>query len=332
MTSASTVFPGSLLCVPACERSRGVVFLGDASSRPAPAPASRQRAARSGGAERGPSLDAPSVEFYRALCRAGGVSAKRYRESILARRQSACLRALRAATPSDGARAVHTDPVGARHAFRAVMIGVTSFFRDTPVFDALRGAMPSAATAAGVRALSVGCSDGSELYSLAMILDEAGLLERSSLWGVDCRPDAIAAAVEGIYPALHVAGVPAEVRARSFVPVEGRRRAGQGAGRASLTQVADRLRARCAWTVADAFDLGGVEGLPRAFDVILCRNLAIYLTPESSTELWALLLERLRPGGLLVVGKAERPSLEVCDSLAKIHPCIYQRRPLRDDA
>ncbi len=46
---------------------------------------------------------------------------------------------------------------------------------------------------------------------------------------------------------------------------------------------------------------------PGAWDLILCRNVAIYLSAGASTRLWQNIAKSLRPGGVLVPGKAERP-------------------------
>jgi chemotaxis protein methyltransferase CheR/two-component system CheB/CheR fusion protein len=57
--------------------------------------------------------------------------------------------------------------------------------------------------------------------------------------------------------------------------------------------------------------------------MILCRNLAIYLRGAAAVRLWQSLLASLRPGGILVLGKAERPL--GADGLTAIGPCIYRR-------
>jgi chemotaxis protein methyltransferase CheR len=58
------------------------------------------------------------------------------------------------------------------------------------------------------------------------------------------------------------------------------------------------------------------------WDIILCRNVAIYLKREASCALWAMLALRLRPGGLLVVGNAERPSVPGLNHLDR---CLYRK-------
>ena len=67
--------------------------------------------------------------------------------------------------------------------------------------------------------------------------------------------------------------------------------------------MAGPLRRRTRWVQADATR----RVLAGPWDVILCRNLAIYLTPSASAALFTRLAAALVPGGHLVVGKAERP-------------------------
>jgi chemotaxis protein methyltransferase CheR len=275
-------------------------------------------------------LEPASSEFFEVLCERWGLSRIRYRDSILARREGACLRALRARSPREGARVVGVDPAAAERALGAVMIGVTGFFRDRDVWKGLRDLAPRMRRPfQPLRALSVGCSDGSELYSLAMLLAEGGLLDDARLHGLDCRPAAVRSARAGVYPEEALTSVPPRLRARHFAPVAGPGQLGVPGSRSGTAspcaQVADPLRAACRWSVADAFGPAPGPWREDDFDLIFCRNLAIYLTFESASELWSTCLERLRPGGLLVTGKAERPPAEIRRSLRRIGRCIYRR-------
>jgi chemotaxis protein methyltransferase CheR len=300
-----------------------LTFLGE---KPEPVPAALP-AERSSPAPRSAfPLENDSALFFETLCGAWGLSASHYRDSILVRRQAACLRSLRASCPIDGALLVRKDSAASERALGAVMIGVTEFFRDPVVFEALRPLLVELRRAAEpFRALSIGCSDGSELYSLAILLAEAGMLSNVRLDGLDCRPAAIRSATAGVYSAAAVKTVGPELRARYFGPAT--RAAGaraHDASRGPSVQVAEELRLICRWTVGNAFNLPPAVDQPGTRDLILCRNLGIYLTPESAAELWARCIEQLRPGGLLVTGKAERPPAHIRSALERAGPCIYR--------
>ncbi|HEX7034508.1 MAG TPA: CheR family methyltransferase [Pseudomonadales bacterium] len=300
------------------ERFQHLTFLGD---RPVP-----DAAPARGGDDppAGPApVDAASAALFASICQRWGLSAHRYRTSVFLRRQAACLRALRVATPDEGLHAVRLNPAASERALGALMIGVTQFFRDPEVFDALQGRVWTLRRGAGPpRVLSIGCSDGSELYSIAILMAEAGILDGSRLHGIDCRPAAIDAARAGVFPRSAIQALAPAWRARYFAPVRPELRRRPLTGAAAMVQVVDRLRDVCLWHREDAFAGTGVEG---AFDLILCRNLAIYLTEEAAAELWSDWVERLRPGGLLVTGKAERPPHHIRTRLRRLGASLYAK-------
>ena len=61
----------------------------------------------------------------------------------------------------------------------------------------------------------------------------------------------------------------------------------------------------------------------RNYDLILCRNMVMYMRAESAGRVWRLLEAALRPGGYLVLGKAERP--QGTSMLTPVAPCVYRR-------
>jgi chemotaxis methyl-accepting protein methylase len=63
---------------------------------------------------------------------------------------------------------------------------------------------------------------------------------------------------------------------------------------------------------------------PGAWDVVLCRNLVIYLQPGAAAVLWRQLAAAVRPGGLLVLGKAERPGGDG-RLFTPAGPCVFRR-------
>jgi chemotaxis methyl-accepting protein methylase len=239
-----------------------------------------------------------------------GLELVNYQLRTLRRRVPACLRAVRASSLSEARRVMAARPELRARALSTLVIGVTSFFRDAAVFRALREELlpPLLAGRAGVGAWCVGCSDGSELYSLAMLLDELGYEGRWHLLGTDCRGDAVRRAREGVYDGQGLRGLDEALLERYFV-----REA------ADQWRVKPELRSSVHWRKADALSVDE----PGAWDVILCRNMGMYLVPEAAAGLWRRLEAALRPGGLLVLGKAERPN--GARDLAAIGPCIYRR-------
>lgn len=253
----------------------------------------------------------PADPFLAWVLHRAGLAAESYRGRPLQRRLAACLRALHANTEAQARQRLTQRPDLLPSAISALLIGVTDFFRDQPVFDALRRqVLPELARPARpLRIWSAGCSSGAELYSVAILLDQAGLLAKSHLLGTDCREDAITDARECLYSSHELRGMEPSPRRRHFEPV------------GALWRPIEPLRRRVHWKVADLNR--GVEDGP--WDMILWRNMAIYLTAEAAGPIWRGLVSALAHGGVLVVGKAERPPVEL--PLTCMARCIYRAAP-----
>lgn len=272
-----------------------------------------------------PESEAPLAEdeecFVTGLFARAGLSLRHYKPETFRRRLPACLRALRA-NSLDHARSIlqRNNNLDAA-AIDSLLVGVTAFFRDRPVFDALRKkVLPCLLSERDLRrrplrVWSAGCSDGAELYSVAILLAETGAFAGwgCQLLGTDCRPDAVARAAAGAFEPDRVAGVPEGLLDLHFT-FDG-----------SHYRVHDRLRAAARWRTADV--LNDDAGFPEPFDLVLCRNLAIYLQPGATATLWSSLVRGLRAGGVLVTGKAERP-LGTRDLVVE-GPCVYRKGPRR---
>ncbi|HEX4123450.1 MAG TPA: CheR family methyltransferase [Tepidisphaeraceae bacterium] len=230
--------------------------------------------------------------WLRNIFRRAGLPMEAYKPESLRRRKPACLRALGAGSMVEARLLLSRRPDRLDRAMSALLIGVTDFFRDPPVFEALEGLLKTGPVARPPRVWSAGCSNGAELYSIAMLLDRAGMLEGARLLGSDCRLDAVAQAAEGCYDLSALASIPPDLQA-AYCQVEG-----------SKFRVGDRLRRAVRFVQANV--LASTE--PGCWDLILCRNLAIYLQPAAVGQLWLALEGALAPGGLLMLGKAERPT------------------------
>lgn len=179
------------------------------------------------------------------------------------------------------------------------LIKVTEFFRDPELFTYLRETLlPELVVQARkrgneLRIWSAGCATGEEAYSLAILVAEAlgGALEHFNIriFATDADADAIAFARRGIYPASALAQVPEELVIRYFVRED------------DSYQVKKQVRTL---TVFGEHDLGGRAPFPR-IDLVLCRNVLIYFTPELQQRTLKLFAYSLRDGGYLALGKAE---------------------------
>jgi chemotaxis protein methyltransferase CheR len=266
-------------------------------------------ACKSGGHSHVPPLSVePADGFLGWVIGRAGLDASLYRHQPLLRRLPACLRTLKVHSEEDARELLEDRPDLLPAAVGSLLIGVTEFFRDPAVFESVQAkVLPNLADRrTPLRVWSAGCSTGEELYSLAILLAEAGLLAGSFLLGSDCRAEAIEQARSALYGAAANPLQPA-IRRKYFKPA------------GTSWRVRRPLRRQVRWEVADL----GEEIAQGPWDIILWRNLAIYLTPGRVETLWNRLTGALAPGGFLIVGKAERPPSGL--GLAPVCRCVYRK-------
>lgn len=255
-----------------------------------------------------PSGDATTL-FLRRILMQAGLNPLLYRTAPLVRRLPACLRALRVETCSAAERLLAAKPALLPQALESLLIGTTELFRDPAVFAQLEErVLPKLLQRpARPRVWSAGCSEGAELYSVAILLAKLGGLKGSHLLGSDFRPAAIERAKRGVYlPGERALPVTASGHWQELAD-----------GRITMSH---ELREALRWEESDLLDARALG----TWDLILCRNLAIYLEPVAAEVLWMRLAEALAPGGFLIVGKAEKPRLS---SLRRVAPSIYCKCP-----
>jgi chemotaxis protein methyltransferase CheR len=257
-----------------------------------------------------PAWSQEEMEFVTWLLALSGLDACCYRPETLQRRLPACLRRLRARSLQHAREVLVQDPGAVAAATSAILVGVTSFFRDPTVFEQLGQEVRRTVEerSQGAYAWSIGCSEGAELYSLGMQLAESGHLADSYLLGTDCRVDAIEQARAGNYEAALTRQVPPTFLSEYF------ERNG------TCLRICQHLRQSIRWRVSSILN----EFESGLWDVIFFRNTALYLSPAAVMALWPKLEAALRPGGLLVLGRAERPY--GAQRLRAIGPCLYRRQ------
>jgi chemotaxis protein methyltransferase CheR len=248
--------------------------------------------------------------FLHWLLARAGLNPVAYRSKALQRRLPACLRGCRVTSTGEAQKLLEGDAQLLSATLDRALIGVTAFFRDPKVFATLHDTIfPELLRAkAGLRVCSAGAGDGQELISVAVLLAELGALEKSQLEGIDCRPGAISRAQAGLYDDTALASLPAELRERYFISV-----AGHWKVRSDIQRV---LR----WSVGDVSTFRERQ----LFDVILFRNVAIYLRCEAAVQAWTNLSAQLAPGGFMVTTTAEKPPAGL--RLERVAPAVYRRQ------
>jgi two-component system CheB/CheR fusion protein len=184
--------------------------------------------------------------------------------------------------------------------FKELLIGVTSFFRDLAMWEELKSeALPKILAAypegGALRAWSCGCSTGEEAYSLAMLFTET--LDQLKLTGdytlqifaTDLDVDAVEKARRGLYTATIEADVSPERLQRFFIKEDNKY----------------LIRKEIREMVTFAQQNVVMDPPFTKLDLLICRNLLIYLSTELQKKLIPLFHYSLKPGGMLFLGSAE---------------------------
>ncbi|MBO1079363.1 CheR family methyltransferase [Roseomonas haemaphysalidis] len=193
----------------------------------------------------------------------------------------------------------------------AITIGETFFFRYAEQFAALRNTiLPTLlsrnAASRRLRIWSAGCANGSEPYSIAILLREllGPALEdwRITLLGTDLNAQALEAARQAEFTAWSLRALPPAERERDFVA-----RPAARPGASATWQLRPQHRALVRFQQQNLLDLLRPDAALELheFDLILCRNVLIYFDPAVVPALVRQLAARLQPGGWLLLGHAE---------------------------
>jgi two-component system CheB/CheR fusion protein len=184
--------------------------------------------------------------------------------------------------------------------FKELMIGVTSFFRDSPVWEKLKESIIPAQikksrTNSTFRAWVPGCSTGEEAYSLAIVFKEA--LEKVKpnegfslqIFASDIDNDAIETARKGLFSANIAADVSSNRLNRFF----------------TKTDDGYRINTEIRETIVFAQHNIIMHPPFTNIDIISCRNLLIYLDTELQRKLIGLFYYSLNHEGILLLGTSE---------------------------
>lgn len=182
-----------------------------------------------------------------------------------------------------------------------LLVQVSGWFRDPQVWQVLHeDVLPPLAGPRGdrpVRAWVAGCGEGQEVYSLGACLSDAVRREVLPGWSVlatDVDPQALRLLARAQYPRVAVPRLGRQLLAPHLLV--------DGAG----WRVAPSLTARVRASRHDVRDAPPAEAAD-PFDLVMCRNLLMYLDDVTQARVLEGLLASLRPGGVLVLGQAELP-------------------------
>ncbi len=214
---------------------------------------------------------------------------------------------------------LRSRPEENRELVNDLLITVTEFFRDEDVFTALeKRIIPRLFSAKGpqerLRVWSVGCSTGEEAYSIAMLLrEEAGRHDSHpelQVFASDLHERALASAREGIYPAEIAADVSPQRLQRFFLKEN------------SHYRVRPEVRDLVVFAAHNLLADPPFSHL----DLIVCRNLLIYLQRDVQHDVLRLFHYALEPGGLLLLGTSETVDRSDLFTSEDKHVSLFRKR------
>src|SRR5215468_968245 len=221
-----------------------------------------------------------------------------YKDKTVTRRVQRRMQVLQIDEVPDSIERLRKDPQELDALLQDLLIGVTNFFRDPAAFEALeREVIPKLFEGKGaedtVRVWVPGCATGEEAYSIAILLREHGpktqMGPKLQIFASDIDEQSLHFARMGRFPSTIASDVPSKRLERYFVREDGTYR------------IASDLREMCLFSAHNLLRDAPFSKL----DLISCRNLLIYLTPELQSRLIPLFLYALNEDSYLFLGSSE---------------------------
>ncbi len=226
-----------------------------------------------------------------------GIDISFYKENFIQRRLLLHLNSLNIFSPAQYLELIKRDDTEIDKIINLLTIHVTQFFRNPELFNELKNNVLPELFNRGSKTLyflSAGCASGEEPYSLSILLLEefsdfvnTGLVK---IFGVDISEEALKKARNGIYSGPEVKRVPEAFRRKYFKKI------GE-----NMFRIDERVRELVEFKKLNLFE----EELEYKMDLVLCRNLLIYLNRHAQILLIEKLKNILKKDGYLVLGKTE---------------------------
>ena len=242
------------------------------------------------------------------------VDFSQYKKSTITRRIERRMAAIKATTLLDYINYLKENKDEVELLYKDMLIGVTSFFRDTEAFEALKKEFQryirDRKDEDQLRIWISACSTGEEAYSIAIILDEilgANSNKHIKIFATDVDEEAVQKARNGIFPEVTLSNISPERLSRYFTQ------------RGNEFEVKPQLKERVIFSRHNIIlDPPFVN-----MDLVTCRNMLIYFETDLQKKIFTTFAYSLKQYGLLFLGKSESVGLNtdlfaVIESKAKI--------------
>lgn len=193
---------------------------------------------------------------------------------------------------------IRTDSKYIKRFVEQITVNVTEMFRDPSFYKALREqVLPHLGTYPFIRIWLAGCSTGEEAYSIAIVLKELNLLEKSLIYATDLNPEVLEKAGKGIFPLSQM-----KQYSENYILSGGKNDfSSYYSANYNVAKFDDSLKSKMIFSthnlVSDhSFNL---------FQLILCRNVLIYFDKDLQAKVFTLFDQSLENLGFLALGTKE---------------------------
>ncbi len=227
-----------------------------------------------------------------------GFDFSHYARASLVRRLQKLMFDQKLETTTSLCRRLETEPQMFDRLMEVFTVNVTEMFRDPVFFTVLREKiLPTLASYPTINIWHAGCATGEEVYSICILLQEAGLLQRSRVYATDVNPANIEKAVSGIMP-LHYM----KTYTQNYLKSGGKQNFAD-----YDTALYDKAIIKKEFREKVAFQQHNLvtDGSFNEFQLILCRNVLIYFDRFLQNKCIKLFYESLSPLGYLALGMKE---------------------------
>lgn len=233
---------------------------------------------------------------------------------------------------------LHEDVSYSEHVLNRITVNTSELFRDPGMWLGLRGqVLPWLRRKHALRIWHAGCSRGQEVYSMLILLNELGMMERARVYATDLNSEVLADAQRGEYrfrfnlQYLHnfdqvVNTNPLNYEDDLAVPYS---------KYFTIDKARDQIRMHDFLLSRPEYkrnDLTWVKNpFATRYDIIFCRNVIIYFNRTLQNRLFGLFYELLEPGGVLVLGMHESIVGVWADRFKRLSK-VYVKRGEDEDA
>lgn len=220
-----------------------------------------------------------------------GINLTAYKSKQLTRRVESFIARVGTKNEQEFITLLHSDPNLFKRFRDHLTINVSEFFRNKEMFGDLECKIRDVlnVNTRSLKVWSAGCSNGSEPYTLAILLDKLTPGKRHTIVATDIDITILETARNGLYTGNDVKNVDISLRDKYFKQIDGK------------YEISEEIKSRVNFKKHDLI----LDNYEEGFDLILCRNVVIYFTQEAKNEIYKKFYRALKPGGLLFVGATE---------------------------